>query len=59
MFHPVFLFEAGVSESVRVSIDGRPLAAQNLATGRTRNGETIVFLDAVARPGATLSFDFN
>jgi hypothetical protein len=59
IFHPVFLLDGGAPDTLRVSVDGRALAAQDYATGRTRDGETVIFINAAVRSGATLSFELK
>jgi hypothetical protein len=56
VFHPVLLLDAPAAPAA-VQLDGVALPGEKVATGRTAAGATVLFLDAVLRDGATVSFD--
>jgi hypothetical protein len=57
VFHPVFLLESATMTDVRVRVNGEPLAAETCHVAKTAAGETVVFVNATFKPGATFTFE--
>jgi hypothetical protein len=59
VFHPVFLLEGAEAQPMRVKVDGKAVAAAQVAIARTSEGEAVIFLDREVESGATVSFEYE